>query len=317
MPPADTSPARPTWGRRPEDETDSPRSAGPTAHRSEFPRVGEVLGKYRLTAVLGQGSSARVFRGEHLRLPLAVAVKVLTPENATSPDVLERLGREAAVLAGLNHPNIVRLWDFDDAGPFPFIATEFVEGRTLADAIARCGRLTPDWAAHLAGEAVAGLAAAHQTGIIHRDVKPANVLIAKDGRVKLADLGLALVRRTAAPDTIAADRRTPTTTGLSGTPAYMAPEQARDPEGIDHRADMYALGATLYHALTGRPPFTGRSPAEVILRHVTERPVPPRSIHPAIPEAMSALVLRLLAKSPADRPVTYAELADALRSLAD
>ena len=261
------------------------------------PGVGSTLGKYRLTAYLGEGSTCRVYRGEHVRLPLAVAVKVFHPTDRAGP-ADAKLRDEAAVLAGLNHPNVIRLWDFDDDGPHPYLVTELVDGRTLAKLMDDAGPLLPDWALFLALQVIDGLEAALKVGVVHRDVKPANILLAKDGTAKLADLGTALL----------IGRRPAGAGGMAGTAAYVAPEQARDAPGVDHRADIYSLGATLYHAVTGRMPFPGRSVAEVVFKHLTAPIVPPHEVTPAVPRPVSDAVTRMLAKAPADRFATYADL---------
>lgn len=282
---------------------------------SEMPQPGDVLGKYQLIEVLGQGGSCRVYRGKHTRLPIHVAVKVLNSELSCDPSVLLQLREEAALLAGLNHPNIVRLWDFDDEGKHPYIVTELVDGRTLAELIEQSGPLMPDWAVYIMAQVVDGLAAAHQLGIVHRDIKPGNILLTKDGKAKLVDLGLALVGRA----TAGSDRPdlTPTRSHVMGTAAYIAPEQARSPDTCDHRADMYSLGATFFHALTGRLPFEGRSRMDVIIKHVQEPLVPPHRYNPNIPAVLSGLIERLMAKNPAERFASYDELAHVLRLLAE
>ena len=202
---------------------------------------------------------------------------------------------------------MIRLWDFDDEGPHPYLVTELVDGRTLAGLMRDSGPLTPDWAIFLVLQVVDGLEAALRVGVIHRDVKPANILLAKDGVAKLADLGTAItLGRTRVADG-----------GLAGTAAYMAPEQARGESGVDHRADIYSLGATLFHAVAGRIPFTGRSAAEVIVKHALSAPAPRHEVAPGVPVAVSGVVGRMLAKAPADRYATYADVRRALRDCLD
>ena len=271
-----------------------------------LPVVGATLGKYRLTGYLGEGTTARVYRGRHLRLPLDVAVKVFRDGVWRDPAALARLRDEAALLAGLNHPNVIRLWDFDDEGPHPYLVTELVDGRTLAGLMSESGPLLPDWALFLALQVVDGLEAALKIGVIHRDVKPANILLAKDGTAKLADLGTAITLGGPRPDA-----------GLAGTAAYMAPEQGRGDAAVDHRADIYALGATLYHAVGGRMPFNGKSAAEVMLKHAIAPPTPLHEVTSGVPVAVSRVVGRMLAKSPADRPATYADLRRAIKECLD
>lgn len=278
-----------------------------------MPRVGETLGKYRLTGVLGEGSTCRVYRGEHIRLPLVVAVKVFGRAGWQDKAVLHQLRQEATLLCGLNHPNIIRMWDFDDEGLHPYLVTELVDGRTLGRLIADSGPLVPDWAVHLALQVVDGLEAALALGVVHRDVKPSNILLTRDGRVKLADLGLAATVGAA----LLARGEVPAHEGITGTAAYIAPEQARNNGLVDHRADIYSLGATLYHCVCGRLPFSGRSPMEVILKHIQQVPVPPRAVVPHVPQRLSDLILRMMAKAPADRFATYSELGEEMRSILD
>jgi serine/threonine protein kinase len=279
-----------------------------------MPRVGDTLGKYRLTGVLGEGSTCRVYRGEHVRLPLVVAVKVFGAAEWLDPAVMHQLRQEAALLCGLNHPNIIRLWDFDDEGPHPYLVTELVDGRPLSRTMAEAGPLIPDWALHLAGQVVDGLEAALELGIIHRDVKPSNVLLTRDGRAKLADLGLAVTVDPAGAAPRAGPRAPRPITGTAG---YVAPEQARDARPVDHRADIYSLGATLYHCVCGRLPFTGRSAMEVILKHIQEPPLPPINVVPNVPPRLSDLILRMMSKAPADRFASYADLRREMNDVLD
>jgi serine/threonine protein kinase len=268
-----------------------------------MPKFGEVLGKYRLTGLLGEGSTSRVYRGEHVRLPLAVAVKVFGPAEWQDAAALHRIRQEATLLCGLNHPNIIRLWDFDDEGPHPYLVTELVDGRPLSRMVGAGRPLIPDWAVHLALQVVDGLEAALELGIVHRDVKPSNILLTRDGRAKIADLGLAVI---AGP--VRAPGPAPEAEGIPGTAAYVAPEQARNTGPVDHRADIYSLGATLYHCVCGRLPFTGRSVMEVIFKHLQQPPPPPSDVAPQVPRRLSDLVLRMMAKSPSDRFATYDDL---------
>jgi serine/threonine protein kinase len=269
-----------------------------------MPSEGDVLGNCTLEERLGQGSSSVVYRARHRKLNIPVAVKVLhTSALAASPELRERLRSEAVLLAQLNHPNVVRVWDFDDEAPLPYLVMEYVEGSSLAERIRQCGRIPQDWALSLIGQVIDGLAAAQAAGIVHRDLKPDNILLTRDGRVKLADLGLAVVVGSAPVRT-----GTPADSGIAGTAGYVAPEQARSAPDVDHRADIYSLGCTLFHALTGRLPFEGKSAMQVILRHLKEPPTPPELLAPGIEPSASALVLRMMAKEPAARFQTYADL---------
>jgi serine/threonine protein kinase len=286
--------------------------AGPAPAQVEVdpPRVGSVLGNYELLSRLGQGTTSVVFEGRHRKLQIPVAVKILNRDAlANSPQLLRLLVSEATLLARLNHPNVVRLWDLDDEGPFPYLVMEFVRGTTLAELIDQKGPVPVPYAIAIVRQAVEGLAEGHKVGIVHRDVKPGNLLIGQDGVVKVADLGLAVVIGDRFSRSAAGHHKS---SSPAGTAAYLAPEQALDPAKVDFRADVYALGATLYHALTGRLPFEGRSPMEVIQKHLQEVPVPPQQFIPELAEEISHLILRMLAKEPSERFTTYDDLRVAL-----
>ncbi|MFL5339307.1 MAG: serine/threonine-protein kinase, partial [Gemmataceae bacterium] len=201
------------------------------------------------------------------------------------------------LLAQLNHPHIVRVWDFEDDPALPYLVMEFVEGQSLAELLQQSGRLRPERAVQVVGHIADALAAAHRLGVVHRDVKPGNILLTPEGTAKLADLGLAVSLDT--------DRNGH---GLAGTVAYMSPEQATRPAAIDHRSDIYSLGATFYHLLTGQIPFQGSSRMEVILKHAKESPVPAHELVPELPPLASEVIDRMMAKSQADRYPTYDDL---------
>lgn len=277
-----------------------------------MPVVGDMIGKYRLLEVLGEGGSCRVYRGQHTRLPLMVAVKVLLMSCADDPFTLSQLREEAAMLAQLNHPNVIRLWDFDDEAEHPYIITELVEGQTLLQLVESCGPISSEWAVYLMSQVADGLLAAHQLGVVHRDIKPGNILVTQSGLAKIVDLGLAIVNR----PQLAGQSMTPTSLSVTGTAGYLAPEQARDASICDYRSDMYSLGATFYHALTGRLPFEGKSRMSVILKHIQEPLVPACELNPAIAPQVSAVICRLMAKDPNNRYLSYDELSDHLREVA-
>jgi serine/threonine protein kinase len=272
--------------------------------------VGSVTGKYEIVERIGLGSTSTVFLGRHLKLRFPVAIKVLdrTTLNAR-PHLLGVLVAEAIHLAQINHPNVVRLWDLDDEAPCPYLVLEYVPGGTLADLIRHKGRIPFAFAWAIARQAVEGLAEAHKSGIVHRDVKPGNLLLATDGHVKVADLGLAMIAGDRGSDGSASGDGMVRT---GGTAAYLAPEQAGDPAVVDFRADIYALGATLYHALTGRPVFEGSTALELIMKHSLDRPTPPAHFVPDLPAPCSALLLKMLSKKPQDRFSSYEEVRIAL-----
>jgi len=260
--------------------------------------VGQVLGKCLLTEKVGQGSTGSVFRARHLTLNFQVAVKTLhSIGNA------KEFRAEARALAKLNHPNVVRVWDFEDHVEHPYLVLEFVEGVNLSQLIQQSGRLHPDRAILIVAQIADGLSAARRLGIVHRDVKPGNILIAHDGKAKLADLGLALIANDSTKHKVA------------GTAAYMAPEQAANPTAVDHRADIYALGATMYHMVTGRPPFQSSNAEELLRKHASEAPVSPDMLAPDLNPALAKIILRMLAKAPSERFQSYDELLQALCQL--
>ncbi len=295
----------------------------PSVAFASLPESGSILGKYRLDQPIGMGSSCIVYRAHHVKLPVTVAVKIpRLAEVENTAALREQLRTEAALLAHLNHPNILRLWDYDD-DPFPYLVVEFVQGFTLGQVMRThaakrpeaggrpTGTLLPTtWVLQMAYHLVKGLKAALQMGIIHRDLKPENIMVTDDGLVKVADLGLGAVignRLLRGVASVSSQGH------ITGTAAYVAPEQACNADEADHRADVYSLGATLYHALAGQLPFTGRSAMEVILKHINEPARPLTQVVPGIKREVSALVQKMLAKKPQDRHQTYEELAAHIR----
>jgi tRNA A-37 threonylcarbamoyl transferase component Bud32 len=267
---------------------------------------GRILdGRYQLGSLLGVGGMARVYLASDRVLERQVAVKVLSPPYAQDPVFVERFRREARSAARLSHPNIVAVFDSgSDAGEH-YLVMEYVAGQSLAELLAGQGSVAPRRAAELAVEVCAALSAAHAQGLVHRDVKPANVLVGDDGRVKVADFGIVKAATTA----------TLTGTGtVLGTTAYLSPEQAQGGP-VDARADLYSLGCLLYELLCGSPPFgsgVDSSPVAVATRHVSEPPEPPSVRNPQVDASLDAVVLTTLAKDPAQRYQSAAELQDAL-----
>ena len=256
--------------------------------------------RYELGPVLGEGGMARVHRGydRHLRRP--VAIKVLAPPYDRDRGFVERFRREARSAAGLSHPNVVSVFDSGSYHGTHFIVTELVEGETLADRLRR-GPMAPEEAVAVAVDVCHALEAAHARGLIHRDVKPGNVMLLPDGRVKVVDFGIA---RAAGSDTL-------TGTGVVlGSTAYLAPEQASG-QPVDERADVYALGCVLYEMLTGAVPFSADTPVATMYRHVNEDPSPPSSIRP-VPAGLEAVVMRCLEKPPRRRFGSAVDLEHAL-----
>jgi tRNA A-37 threonylcarbamoyl transferase component Bud32 len=274
---------------------------------SSRPGVGDVLGKCRLMRLLGEGAYGQVYYGHHQSLNVAVAVKLLQPALFNDPAVHLQLRNEAQVLARLNHPHVVRVWDFEDDPTCPYLILEYVEGLNLAELIEQSGRVAPGRAVRMLREIARGLAAAWKLGIIHRDLKPANILLTRDGQAKLADLGLAVVIGTPGLAGNDGPQAAPV-----GTAAYVAPEQCFAPETVDQRSDIYSLGATFYHAVTGKMPFTGPSVRAVMLMHATEEVVPPHDIVPSIGESLATVLLKMMAKKQSERFQDYTELLQAL-----
>jgi serine/threonine-protein kinase len=256
--------------------------------------------RYELGPVLGQGGMARVHQGVDRQLDRRVAIKVLAPPYDRDDEFVERFRREARAAAGLSHPNIVAVFDSGSDDGTHFIVTELVEGETLADRL-RDGPMPPADAVAVAVDIARALAAAHALGLIHRDIKPGNVMLLPDGRVKVVDFGIA---RAAGSDTL-------THTGaVLGSTAYLSPEQAGG-QPVDERADLYSLGCVLYEMLTGRVPFRADTPIATMYRHVNEDAPPPSTIAPVQPE-LEDVVLRCLEKDPKRRFASAAELEAAL-----
>ena len=274
-----------------------------------------VGGRYELGDPLGRGGMAEVRRAVDLRLGRAVAVKQLRPDLATDPTFQARFRREAQSAAGLNHPTIVAVYDTgEEPDPttgvsIPYIVMELVEGPTLRDVLRDGRKILPERALELTAGVLDALGYSHRAGIIHRDIKPANVMLTTNGTVKVMDFGIAR----AVADTSATMTQT---AAVIGTAQYLSPEQARG-ETVDARSDLYSAGCLLYELLTGRPPFTGDSPVSVAYQHVREAPVPPSQIDPEIGPDIDAIVLKSLAKDPADRYQSAREMkADITRVLA-
>jgi eukaryotic-like serine/threonine-protein kinase len=258
--------------------------------------------RYEMEKTLGEGGMARVYRGTDRVLGRTVAIKVLAGKYAGDESFVTRFRREAQAAARLNHPHVVSVFDTGDDGDRHYIVMEYVEGETLGDLLRRQGRLPPDRAAAIAADVATALETAHETGLVHRDVKPGNVMLDRDGRVKVMDFGIA---RAAADDTL-------TQTGLVlGTASYLSPEQAQGMP-VDARSDIYSLGCVLYEMLTGRPPFVADTPVSIAYKHVNEEPRPPSEVEPSVPPALDAAVMRALAKDPEDRFPTAAAFRSAI-----
>ncbi|HEX2856704.1 MAG TPA: Stk1 family PASTA domain-containing Ser/Thr kinase [Propionibacteriaceae bacterium] len=255
--------------------------------------------RYRLERVIGRGGMAEVWRAADTRLGRPVAIKRLRVDLATDPTFQARFRREAQAAAGLNHPNIVSVYDTGEETDkatgvaVPYIVMELVDGHTLKEVLRDDRRILPERALEFTQGVLDALSYSHRAGIVHRDIKPANVMLTPNGAVKVMDFGIAR----AVADTSATMTQT---AAVIGTAQYLSPEQARG-ETVDARSDIYSAGCLLYELLVGRPPFIGDSPVSVAYQHVREVPTPPSTLDPEISQAMDAVVMKALAKDPADR----------------
>ncbi len=268
-----------------------------------------VLGdRYEIHQRLARGGMAQVYLARDRSLDRPVAVKELVPEFATDPSFVERFRREAQAAANLSHPNIVGVYDWGTQDGTYFIVMEYVDGPSLSQVIRRDGPLHPRRAAELAGEVAAALGFAHSRGVVHRDVKPGNVLLTATGQSKVTDFGIA--RALSSPD----DDLTQAGS-VMGTATYFSPEQAQGLP-VDPRSDLYSLGVVLYEMVTGRPPFSGDTPLAIAYKHVQDQPAPPSTIVPEVPRGLEAIIMKLLQKRPDDRyPSAEALRADLNRYL--
>jgi len=261
-------------------------------------------GRYELDGVVGRGGMAEVYRARDIRLDRIVAVKTLRADLARDPIFQARFGREAQSAASLNHPSIVAVYDTGEdmvtGVRVPYIVMEYVDGRTVRDLLQEGHRLLPERSLEIIDGVLRALDYSHQAGIVHRDIKPGNVMVTRNGDIKVMDFGIARAMSDA--------QATMTQTAqVIGTAQYLSPEQARG-ERVDARSDLYSAGCLLYELLTGRPPFTGDSPVAIAYQHVRENPVPPSRVDPDVPAWADAIVLKAMAKSPADRYQTAADM---------
>jgi serine/threonine protein kinase len=282
-------------------------SAGPAVVVRRAPRLaeGDRWGGYQIGRLLGRGGMGEVYDAEHVTSGRRVALKVLS-SPLQSVEERARFLREGQLAASVSHPHTVYIFGSEEIDGTPVISMELLPGGTLKDKVVAKGPMRPDEAVAAVMELIGGLDAAAAAGILHRDIKPSNCFVDHDGVVKVGDFGLSI-------STLARDvHQQLATSGFEGTPQFAPPEQLRG-EPLDVRADIYAVGATLYYLLTGRPPFDAPDLRELFAKVTNDAPVPPRQLRRDIPARLSALVTQCLAKSPADRPASYRTLADALR----
>ncbi|MEV4238541.1 Stk1 family PASTA domain-containing Ser/Thr kinase [Nocardia sp. NPDC050408] len=268
--------------------------------------------RYELGEIIGFGGMSEVHKARDLRLSRDVAIKVLRADLARDPTFYLRFKREAQNAAALNHPAIVAVYDTGEAevdgGPLPYIVMEYVDGETLRDIVRGKGPIPPRRAMEVVADVCAALDFSHKAGIVHRDMKPANIMINRAGAVKVMDFGIARAL---------ADSSNPMTqtAAVIGTAQYLSPEQARG-ETVDARSDVYSVGCVLFEILTGEPPFTGDSPIAVAYQHVREDPRLPSHVHTGVPRELDSVVLKAMSKNPANRYQSAAEMrADLIRVL--
>ncbi|HEX6777044.1 MAG TPA: protein kinase, partial [Ktedonobacterales bacterium] len=272
--------------------------------------VGKTLGPYQIQALLGSGGMGQVYRARDPRLDREVAIKVLSATLAQEPGYSVRFQREAKAAAKLNHPNIVPVFDVGEQGGLMYLVMPLIPGGTLREYLAQRGALPLNEAVSIIEQVAGALQQAHERGMIHRDVKPANILMSAEGRALLTDFGIVRVAQSN-------ESATPLTRigAFVGSPEYAAPEMVTG-QSADHRVDIYALGIMLYQMLTGRLPFVGSNAMALLVQRVQQEAPAPRSINPAISPAVEAVIMKAMAKTPAARYQSATELVQALKAAA-
>jgi serine/threonine-protein kinase len=271
-------------------------------------KSGFYLGRYRLLRPLGKGGMGVVYLGEHHVMKRLMALKILSPEAVKDPRRIERFKEEARAAALLDHPNIVRAYDFAEAGGKLYIVMEYIDGIDLHQAVARDGTMKVESALNILFQATGGLTHAHDRGIIHRDIKPSNLLLRTDGVVKITDMGLARIGWAGDNDPKSQKR-------LMGTADFIAPEQVINNQGVDARADIYSLGCTFFFLLAGKTPFSGESISQRLAKHQTLPSPDIRTFRSDCPPAIAELLTRMMSKRPEDRPNSATELMTWMKQL--
>lgn len=265
-----------------------------------------TLGPYRILDAIGHGGMGYVFKGEHFLLGRIEAIKVL-PKSQMDPRSIEAFRREIRAQAQLDHPNLVRLSFADKEGETYFLVTEFIPGSDLRRLVRHHGPLTEQQATLVVSQAAEALAYAHDQGLVHRDVKPGNLLVTPEGLTKLTDLGLASFSSDAAPAAAGGPRH------IVGTPDFIAPEAIANPGEVRRSCDIYSLGCTLYYAVTGKVPYPGGATRDKLRRHLDEAPLTPLRFTPNLDPALAELIAQMMHKRPAERIGSAAEVVDRLR----
>ena len=295
---------------------------------AEVPRALVSHPRYAIVAPIGKGGMGNVFKAEHRMMERTVALKVIKQEFLRKPEAVGRFQREVKTAARLSHPNIVTAHDAEQAGNVHFLVMEYVDGLDLARKVKDSGPLPITEACESIRQAALGLQHAHDQGMVHRDIKPHNLMVTSDGTVKILDFGLATLAtqgvtangaEESARDNAAASKSSRLTTlgTMMGTPDFISPEQVGEPHAVDIRSDIYSLGCTFYHLLTGQPPFAVGSALERAKAHGKAEPVAVEQIRGDIPAEVAKMVRRMMAKNPAERFQTPAEVADALAQVID
>ena len=271
-------------------------------------RPAQQIPGFQVLSKLGQGAMAVVFKAKQLSLDRIVAIKVLPKRLSENPEFVERFYREGRAAARLNHANIVQAYDVGESGGYHYFVMEYIDGKTIYDLITDGKPIQEKEAIRVVAQCASALQHAHDQGLIHRDVKPKNLMLTKSGDVKLADMGLAREMGDYATATAEAGR-------AYGTPYYISPEQIRGEISIDARADIYGLGATFYHMVTGRVPYDGTTPSAVMHKHLKEPLIPPDHINKSLSSGVGEIIEVMMAKNPEDRYPAMAELISDLQAV--
>jgi len=304
-------------GRLPTDQTAD--HEGATANSDSFDDIPQPLSehpRYEILGLIGKGGMGDVYQARHRKMERTVALKVVNRGLVQKAEAIDRFHREVKAAAQLSHPNIVTSHDADHAGDFHFMVMEFVDGVDLSQTVKKRGALPVAEACDYIRQAAIGLQHAHQRGMVHRDIKPHNLMVTKDGTVKILDFGLASLAPEAIedPDTVEAHSDLTAVGAIMGTPDFISPEQAKDARNADIRSDIYSLGATLYYLLSGRVPFDDGSVMHKLKSHAQVEPAPLNSVRDDLPEELVAIAAKMMAKDPDERYLTPSEVADALES---